>query len=63
VREAQLRRLANDAVKPIDPNPKLIRFVTWTLKFSRCHWVEVLGLNEHYQRAEIEVQRADDGSV
>ena len=34
--------------------PPKVRFVTWTLKFSRCHWVELLGLDVHYRRAEIE---------
>jgi hypothetical protein len=46
-----------------DPAPKRVRYVTWTLKFSRCYWIEVLGLGEHYARATIDAQLADDGSV
>ena len=37
--------------------------MTWTLKFSRCHWIEVLGLAEHYKRAEIDARIDSDGSI
>jgi pimeloyl-ACP methyl ester carboxylesterase len=63
VMQEQLRLLGEHAAKGLDPFPKHIRFVTWTLKFSRCHWIEVLGLTEHYQRAEIEARVASDGSI
>lgn len=61
--QEQLRLLGEPAAKGINPFPKQIRFVTWTLKFSRCHWIEVLGLAEHYQRAEIEARVAPDGAI
>jgi len=61
--EEQLRLLGELAAKGRDPFPKHVRFVTWTLKFSRCDWVEVLGLEAHYQRAEIEARIAADGSI
>src|SRR5262249_2569906 len=32
-------------------------------KYNRCHWLQILALNEHYARAELEVDVADDGSV
>src|SRR5262249_28673037 len=35
----------------------------WTLKYPRCHWIELLGLGEHYARAEIDANVAADGSV
>lgn len=56
----QLGKLAD---KGSDPFPKHIRFVTWTLKFSRCRWIEVLGLAEHYQRAEIDASIDEDGNI
>ena len=62
-RQKQLRLLGELSTNGIDPYPKQIRFVTWTLKFSRCHWIEILGLEEHYQRAEIDATLADDGSI
>ncbi|MDG2131405.1 MAG: hypothetical protein P8K08_25635, partial [Fuerstiella sp.] len=55
--------LGKHAAQGSDPFPKRVRFVTWTLKFSRCHWIEVLGLVEHYQRAEIDAHFVGDGSI
>lgn len=63
VMQEQLRLLGEHAAKGRDPFPKHVRFVTWTLKFSRCNWLEVLGLEAHYQRAEIEARIAADGSI
>jgi sugar phosphate isomerase/epimerase/dienelactone hydrolase len=59
----QVRMLGERAASGKDPAPKRVHFVTWTLKFSRCYWIELLGLGEHYARAEIDAQLADDGSV
>jgi predicted acyl esterase len=59
----QMRRIGEYATKGIDHAPKHLRFVTWTLKYSRCHWLEVLGLEEHYARAELDATMKDDGSV
>lgn len=59
----QLTQLGKYAAKGRDPFPKHVRFVTWTLKFSRCEWLEVLALETHYQRAEIDARVTDDGSL
>ncbi|WP_397570593.1 hypothetical protein [Schlesneria sp. T3-172] len=40
-----------------------LRFVTWTLKYSRCHWLEILALDEHYRRTEVQATASPDGSV
>ena len=37
--------------------------MTWTLKYPRCHWIEVLGLEEHYRRAEVRARLPRDGEV
>jgi hypothetical protein len=29
------------------------RFVTYTLRYSRCHWVQINGLERHWDRAEV----------
>src|SRR6185312_9799922 len=52
----QMRLIGELARKGLDRAPGHIRFVTWTLKYSRCHWLEVLGLEEHYARAELEAR-------
>jgi poly(3-hydroxybutyrate) depolymerase len=61
--QEHVNRLDEIAVRGSDAFPKHIRFVTWTLKFSRCRWIEVLGLGEHYQRAEIDARIESDGSI
>jgi poly(3-hydroxybutyrate) depolymerase len=63
VMQEQLDRLEELAVRGSDPFPNHIRFVTWTLKFSRCRWMEVFGLAEHYRRAEIDARIDGDGSI
>lgn len=59
----QMRRIAVYADKGLDHAPRHIRFVTWTLKYSKCHWIELLGLRRHYERAEIDATSAADGTV
>ncbi len=59
----QMRRIGEYATKGINHAPKHLRFVTWTLKYSRCHWLQVLGLEQHYARAELEADVADDGLI
>jgi len=59
----QMRRIGEQATKGLDHAPRHLRFVTWTLKYGRCHWLQMLGLDEHYARAELEADVADDGSI
>jgi pimeloyl-ACP methyl ester carboxylesterase len=59
----QMRRLGEYAARGLDHAPGHLRFVTWTLKYSKCHWVEVLGLQEHYARTELDATVAADGTV
>jgi len=59
----QMQRILQIANKGLDKRPRHIRFVTWTLKYSRCHWLQVLGLEEHYRRAELDARITDDGTI
>jgi len=59
----QMRRIGEIAAKGIDHSPRHVRFVTWTLKYSRCHWLQVLALGEHYARAELDARVLDDGTI
>jgi hypothetical protein len=59
----QMRRIGEYAARGLDPVPQHLRFVTWTLKYNRCHWIEVLRLNTHYERSEISADVHVDGSL
>jgi hypothetical protein len=59
----QMKLIKEYTDKGLNHAPKHIRFVTWTLKYNECHWLRVLGLGEHYSRAELEASVADDGTV
>ncbi len=54
----QLRRIG-EFVHASRREPRELRFVTWTLKYGRCHWLEVLGLERHYVRAEFAAKLKD----
>jgi dienelactone hydrolase len=46
--------------KSILENPSVrneIRFVTHTLRYNRCDWVTIEGLEKHYDRAEVQAKR------
>lgn len=51
----QMRRIAEICDKPTQI-PHSLRFVTWTLKYNRCHWLEVLALRQHYARSELSAE-------
>ena len=59
----QMRRIGEAAAKGIDPAPRDVRFVTWTLRYSRCFWIEILALKEHYVRAEVKARIGEGGLV
>jgi hypothetical protein len=58
-----MRRIGEYAAKGLDHDPRQLRFVTWTLKYNRCHWLELLGLENHYQRAEFQADVTQDDIV
>ncbi|MCX6380604.1 MAG: hypothetical protein NT023_14200 [Armatimonadetes bacterium] len=59
----QLRQIGEYADRGRNHLPRHLRFVTWTLKYSRCYWVEILGLEEHYRRAEIDATVDEAGAI
>ena len=56
----QMRRIGELAATGLNRKPEKLRFVTWTLKYSRCHWLQVLGLERHYARAELSARLRND---
>ena len=43
-------------------DPDHIRFVTYTTRYNQCFWVTLDGLDRHYDRAEIDAERAGGGT-
>jgi len=56
----QLCRIGEYVSRGLEHDPRQLRFVTWTLKYNRCHWLELLGLGRHYDRAEFRA-KVNDG--
>ena len=54
----QMKRIATH-VDTAPRRPRELRFVTWTLKYNRCHWLEILQLRQHYARAELAAKLVD----
>lgn len=59
----QLRRIGEFAGHGLNRSPTAIRFVTWTLKYGRCHWLQLDGLEQHYHRAEFSAKLDRDQLV
>ena len=38
--------------------PHKVCFTTWTLRYNRSHWVQIDGLEQHWERARIEADAA-----
>ena len=56
--EEQLRRIG-ELIAEVR-QPRELRFVTWTLKYNRCHWLEILELERHYARSELSAKLQDE---
>jgi pimeloyl-ACP methyl ester carboxylesterase len=41
--------------------PRRVRFVTWTLKYPGTDWVEIVTLDQHYQRALVDAEQTEEG--
>jgi predicted esterase len=41
--------------------PERVRFVTYTLKYNTCDWVELLGLEQHYDKAAVDARHTRTG--
>jgi len=54
----ELVRLVDDAAaKGRDPLPKKIRFTTYTTRYSDMKWVQVDGLEQHWERARVDAEQ------
>lgn len=41
--------------------PPKVRFVTYTLKYPACNWVEIMGMDRHYDKAFVDAERTATG--
>jgi dienelactone hydrolase len=46
-----------------EPVPRKVRFTTWTLRYNQMRWVTVEGLGEHWARARVDAEIADDHTI
>ncbi|HRX80124.1 MAG TPA: hypothetical protein P5307_13725, partial [Pirellulaceae bacterium] len=51
-------RLASLAKQGRDSVPRHVSFTTHTLKYNRSHWVEITGLEQHWEQARVEASIA-----
>lgn len=61
-KEEVARKVDEFAAKGRDPNPKRIRFTTWTLRYNDMKWVTVEGLEKHWERARVDAEQ-DSGKA
>jgi dienelactone hydrolase len=59
--KAESNVFINKALETADRVPSRVRFVTYTTRFNKAHWLTVEGLEETYQRAEVDATRSQDG--
>jgi hypothetical protein len=50
------RRIDSIAQHGRNPTPWHVKFTTWTLKYNQMLWVQVDGLEHHWERAEVEAK-------
>ena len=43
--------------------PRHVKFTTWTLRYARSHWIEIQGLDRHWQRARIDAVINDRNEI
>ena len=59
---AQSNAFIAKALETADRVPDHLRFVTYTTRFNTCYWLTVEGLDETYQRGDVNATRSEDGT-
>ena len=57
---AESNAFITEVLKSADKVPSRLRFVTYTTRFNKSHWLTVDGLEETYARADVDAKRSDD---
>src|SRR5207244_4576504 len=50
------RRIDAIAAAGRDPLPHRVRFTTWTLRYNRMAWLQLDGLDHHWERTRVEAE-------
>ena len=59
---AQSNAFIAKALETAGRGPDHLRFVTYTTRFNKAHWLTVTGLDETYKRADVDATRNKDGT-
>lgn len=57
------RRLDAIVARGRDPLPRRVQFTTWTLRYNRSHWVQIDGLEQHWERARVVAELGDANEI
>jgi pimeloyl-ACP methyl ester carboxylesterase len=57
------RRIDSILARPRDRVPREVRFTTWTLRYNRMLWVQVDGMEQHWERARVNATLTGPSSV
>jgi pimeloyl-ACP methyl ester carboxylesterase len=57
------RRLGEHAHVGRDPLRPEVHFTTWTLRYNKCFWVSLEGLEQHWRRARVDARLVDATSI
>lgn len=56
-------RLEAELAQGREPQPREVRFQTYTLRYPESAWVRLEALGQHWERAEVHARREDDGRL
>ena len=57
------RRIDEIAAKGRNPVPREIKYVAYTLKYNRCFWITLDGLEQHWEQGRVEATIDDNGNL
>lgn len=60
---ALTKRIEEQLAKGRDPLPREVRLQTYTLRYPSAAWVTILGMEKHWERAEVLAKRGDDRTI
>ncbi len=55
------RRIDGIVDKGRDPNPRQVRFTTWTLRYNQMCWITIDGMGQEWERARVDAE-IDEGA-